>query len=350
MNCHTRNLLAVLSGVLLAGVIAPQEAKGVELVGAGATFPYPLYSKMFYAYWKMTGIQVNYQAIGSGGGQRQLINMTVDFGGSDAFMSDEALARAPAKILHIPTSLGAVVLTYNLPGKPELRLTPNLIADIFLGKISHWNDRRIEKIDPQVALPRTEILVIHRSDGSGTTFVFTDYLSKVSEEWEEKIGRGKAVNWPTGLGAKGNPGVTGLMKHLPGAIGYVELGYTLLERLPAALLENKAGRFIRPGTISASIAANVPLPEDTRISLTDTASSDGYPMSSFTWILVYKEQAYKKRSMGKARELVKLLWWMTHEGQQYAEPLHYAPLPEKAVERAEKIIRSITYNGRPILQ
>ena len=349
MNCHTRNLLSILSGVLLAGVIAPLEVKGVELVGAGATFPYPLYSKMFYAYWKETGTKVNYQAIGSGGGQRQLINMTVDFGGSDAFMNDDALAKAPAQILHIPTCLGAVVVTHNLPGKPQLKLTGNLIADIFLGKISSWNDKRIAEINPDVKLPEIDILVIHRSDGSGTTFVFTDYLSKVNRQWEEKVGRGKAVNWPIGVGSKGNPGVIGLVKHLPGTIGYVELGYTLLERMPVVILQNKAGRFIKPSPASTSIAANIPLPEDTRISLTDTASSGGYPMSSFTWILVYKEQAYRKRSVEKARELVKLLWWMTHEGQQYAEPLHYAPLPDEAVRKAENIITSITYNGRTIL-
>jgi len=329
---------------------AQSRARTVDLLGGGATFPYPLYSKMFYVYWKATGIKVNYQPIGSGGGQRQIITRTVDFGGSDAFMSDDALAKAPAEILHIPTCLGAVVVTYHLPGRPELKFTRSLIADIFLGKITRWNDKRIGEINPDIKLPEMDILVVHRSDGSGTTFVFTDYLSKVNEEWDTRVGRGKAVNWPTGVGAKGNPGVTGLIKHLPGAIGYVELGYALLERMPVALLQNRAGRFIRPNSASTSVAANIPLPVDTRISLTDTLSPDGYPVSSFTWILAYKEQAYRKRSMEKAKELAKLLWWMTHEGQQYAESLYYAPLPDEAVRKAEELIKSISYDGKPILE
>ena len=323
-------------------------AKGVELLGAGATFPYPLYSKMFYEYWRTTGIKVNYQAIGSGGGIRQLINTTVDFGGSDAFMSDEELEGSPAKILHIPICLGAVVLTYNLSGNPELKLTPDLIADIFLGKITNWRDERIAEVNPEVKLPGIPIVVVHRSDGSGTTFVFTDYVSKVSSEWQGKVGRGKAVNWPVGLGAKGNPGVAGLIRQLPGAFGYIELVYALQNLMPVASIRNKKGRFVQPGIASTSFAATVPLPEDTRVSLTNTDAPEGYPISSFTWILVYQEQAYKRRSIEKADELGKLLWWMTHEGQRYAEPLHYAPLSAAAVTKAEGIIRLITYNGNPI--
>jgi len=323
-------------------------AKGVELLGAGATFPYPLYSKIFYEYWRTTGVKVNYQAIGSGGGIRQLINMTVDFGGSDAFMSDEELERAPAKILHIPICLGAVVLTYNLPGNPELKFTPDLIADIFLGKITNWRDERIAEVNPDVNLPDIAIVVVHRSDGSGTTFVFADYVSKVSSEWQGKVGRGKAVNWPAGLGAKGNPGVAGLIRQLPGAFGYIELVYALQNRMPVASIRNKKGRFVQPSVASTSLAANVPLPEDTRVSLTNTDAPEEYPISSFTWVLVYQEQAYKRRSIEKAEKLVKLLWWMTHEGQKYADPLHYASLPPEAVKKAEKIIRSITYNGNRI--
>ncbi len=345
-----RHLVCAL--ILLVG-LAPfcqSGAKEVELLGGGATFPYPLYSKMFYAYWKKTGVKVNYQPIGSGGGQRQLINRTVDFGGSDAFMTDEALERAPAQIVHIPTCLGAVVLSYNLPGRPELRFTPDVIADIFLGRITRWNDERIQRVNPDKDLPEGDILVIHRSDGSGTTFVFTDYLSKVNGEWETKVGRGKAVNWPVGIGSKGNPGVVGLIKHLPGSIGYVELGYALIEEMPVATLQNRMMKFVKPGPVSVSYAADVPLPDDTRLSITDTASAKGYVMSSFTWILVYKEQAYRKRPIGRAEALAKMLWWMTHEGQEYAGPLHYAPLPDEAARKAEKIIKSITYNGRPILQ
>lgn len=345
-----RNILSILFTIVLLLFPALTGAKGVELLGAGATFPYPLYSKMFDAYWKTTGVKVNYQAIGSGGGIRQLMNMTVDFGGSDAFMSDDELARAPAKIMHIPICLGAIVLTCNLPGNPELKFTPELVADIFWGKIKKWSDKRIRVVNPEAKLPDFDIAVVHRSDGSGTTFVFTDYLSKISKEWEKKVGRGKAVNWPVGLGAKGNPGVAGLVKQVPGTIGYVELVYAVQNKMPVALLINKKGRFVTPSVVSTTLAANVPLPEDTRISLTNTDALEGYPISSFTWILAYKEQAYKKRSMEKARELVKLIWWMTHEGQKYTEPLHYAPLPEEAVKRVEKIIKSITYNGGPILQ
>jgi len=303
---------------------------------------------MFYTYWKDTGVKVNYQAIGSGGGIRQLVNMTVDFGGSDASMSDEELRKAPAKILHVPICLGSVVLTYNLPGNPKLTFTPDLVANIFLGRISKWSDEKIAEVNPDVNLPDTAIVVVHRSDGSGTTFVFTDYVSKVSSEWQGKVGRGKAVNWPVGLGAKGNPGVAGLIKQLPGAFGYIELVYALQNRMPVASIRNKKGRFVQPGIASTSFAATVPLPEDTRVSLTNTDAPEGYPISSFTWILVYQEQAYKKRSLEKADELVKLLWWMTHEGQKYAEPLHYAPLPSEAIKKAEKVIGSVTYNGNPI--
>jgi len=345
-----RILLAIFFSLILFFFATLSWAKGAELLGAGATFPYPLYSKMLYSYWKTEGIKVNYQPIGSGGGIRQLVNQTVDFGGSDAFMSDEALAAAPAEILHIPTCLGAVVLSYNLPGNPPLKLTPDVVTDIFLGKIKRWDDKRISEINPGISLPDSDIMVIHRSDGSGTTFVFTDYLAKVSKEWSEKVGRGKAVNWPVGLGAKGNPGVTGLIKHLPGAVGYTELGYALLNGLPVALLRNKYGRYIEPGPVSISQAASVPLPGDTRISITNADAPLGYPMSSFTWLLVYREQAYKKRPFERAAELVRLLWWVTHEAQKYTEPLHYGPLPEEAVRKAEIIVKSVTYNGKPVPQ
>ncbi len=344
------SLLAIF--LALALLLSPTLglAKRVELLGAGATFPYPLYSKMFYYYWRETGIKVNYQPIGSGGGIRQLVNRTLDFGGSDAFMSDEALAQAPAKILHIPTCIGAVVVSYNLPGNPVLKLTPDVVADIFLGKIRHWNEARIEEINPDARLPEMDIMVIHRSDGSGTTFIFTDYLTKVSKEWGQQVGRGKAVSWPIGLGAKGNTGVTGLIKHLPGALGYTELGYALLNGLPAARLMNKYGRFIEPSTASVSKAAVVPLPRDTRVSLTNPNTPEGYPISSFTWVLVYREQAYSKRPLERAAELAKLLWWMTHEAQRYTEPLHYGPLPQVAIDRAEEIIRSVIYNGESLFR
>lgn len=321
---------------------------GVELLGAGATFPYPLYSKIFYEYWKVTGVKINYQAIGSGGGQRQLLKKTVDFGGSDAFMSDDALKNAPAEVLHIPTCAGAVAVTYNLPGNPEMRLSPDHVADIFRGKITRWNDNRIAAVNPSTHLPDSDIVVVHRSDGSGTTFVFTDYLSQVNEQWKKEVGAGKAVNWPVGLGSKGNAGVAGLVKYSPGAIGYVEFGYALLNNMPVALLQNRSGHYVQPDTISVSAAADVPLPEDTRISLTNTPTPEGYSITSFTWILVFKEQAYGRRPKDKAKALVNALWWVIHDGQEYARPLHYAPLSTKAREKAEKLIKAITYDGAPL--
>jgi phosphate transport system substrate-binding protein len=324
--------------------------KDVELIGAGATFPYPLYSKMFDVYSKEYGAKVNYQAIGSGGGIRQLINKTVDFGGSDAMMSDKDLADASAPVLHIPTCAGAVVITYNLAGNPQLRFTPDVIAGIFLGKISNWNDRRISEINPGVKLPNMNMTVVHRSDGSGTTNIFSDYLSKVSLEWKEKVGAGTSLNWPAGLGGKGNPGVAGLVQQTPGSIGYVELIYALQNKMPYGMVKNKKGNFIEATISSTSLAANIELPADMKVSLTNTDAADGYPISGFTWILVYKDQSYGDRSEENAKELVKLLWWMTHEGQKYAEPLQYAPLSKKAVEKAERLIKSISYNSSVVMK
>ena len=325
-------------------------AKEVELIGAGATFPYPLYSKMFDVYNKEYGVKVNYQAIGSGGGIRQLTNKTVDFGGSDAIMSDKDLAEALAPVLHIPTCAGAVVPTYNLTGDPKLRFTPDVIADIFLGKITKWSDRRLSEINPGVKLPDMNVTVVHRSDGSGTTFIFSDYLSKISAAWKEKVGTGPSLNWPVGLGGKGNPGVAGLVKQTPGSIGYVELIYALQNKMPSGMVKNKKGNFVTATIASTSLAADTNLPDDMKVSLTDTDAPEGYPISGFTWILVYKEQNYGERSEEKTKGLVKLLWWMTHEGQKYAEPLEYAPLSKKAVEKAEKLIKSISYKGNVVMK
>jgi phosphate transport system substrate-binding protein len=334
----------------LLGLSGTSAAKGVELIGAGATFPYPLYSKMFDAYYQANGTKINYQAIGSGGGIRQLTNKTVDFGGSDAIMSDKDLKEAGAPVLHIPTCAGAVVVTYNLGGDPQLKFTPDIIADIFLGKIKKWNDPRLAAINPEVKLTGTDITVVHRSDGSGTTAIFSSYLSKVSSEWKEKVGAGPSLNWPAGLGGKGNPGVAGLVKQTPGSFGYVELIYALQNKMAYATIKNKKGNFIKPSIASTSLAANTALPDDMKVDLSDTDAAGGYPISGFTWILVYKEQDYAGRPEEKTKALVNLLWWMTHEGQKYAEPLHYAPLSKAAVGKAEKLIKSITYKERPIMK
>jgi phosphate transport system substrate-binding protein len=341
-------IIAVLC--VLINSVKFSAADAIDIIGAGATFPFPLYSKMFDTYYQTNKVKINYQAIGSGGGIQQLISKTVDFGGTDAFMNARELKKAAAPILHIPTCLGAVVVTFNLPDKPKLKFTPDVIADIFLGKITKWNDPKITAVNPEAKLPDMGIVVVHRSDGSGTTAIFSDYLSKVSKEWEFKVGADKSLNWPVGLGAKGNPGVAGLVNQTPGAIGYVELIYTIQNNMPAGLVKNKAGNYIEPSLKSVSAAANVELPDDTRVSLTNTDAADGYPISGFTWLVFYKEQNYAERSKEKAEELLKLLWWMVREGQQFAEPLHYSPIPQKAVEKAEKILLTVTYGNVPLLK
>jgi phosphate transport system substrate-binding protein len=321
------------------------------LLGAGSTFVYPLFSKQFSAYNKLTGLQVNYQAIGSGGGILQLINKTVDFGDSDAPLTDEQTQKMGVPVLHIPMCSGAVVISYNLPEvKDTLKLTPDVIANIYLGKITKWNDPQISSINPGVQIPSTPILVAHRSDGSGTTNIFTDYLSKVNPEWSTKVGKGTSVNWPTGLGGKGNPGVSGLIKQTPGGIGYVELAYAIQNNLSYAKVQNKSGNYIVPNISSTSAAGNVQLPADSKIFLGNTDAAAGYPISGFTWALIYKEQAYNNRSQDKAQSLLKLLSWEIHEGQQYCHDLDYAPLSPAAVTIAENILKSATYNGKAILQ
>jgi phosphate transport system substrate-binding protein len=321
----------------------------VELLGAGASFPYPLYSKMFSDYNASTGVKINYQSIGSGGGIKQLMNKTVDFGASDAFLNDEDISKMPATVVHVPTCLGAAVVTYNISGDPTLKFTPDVIVDIFLGKITNWKDTRIKQLNPTVKLPDMPISIVHRSDGSGTTFIFTDYLSKVSEDWKNKVGHKTSVDWPAGLGAKGNEGVSGMIKQTPGAIGYVELIYALQNKMPVGVLKNKSGKFIEANIKSVTSAANQAIPADARVSITNTDAPDGYPISSFTWILLYKEQNYDNRPEDKAKEVVKLVWWMTHEGQQFAAPLMYAPLPKEALKVVEANLKSIVFSGKSLL-
>ncbi|MGA2298843.1 MAG: phosphate ABC transporter substrate-binding protein PstS [FCB group bacterium] len=328
---------------------APPMPDNVEILGAGATFPFPLYSKMFDEYNKSTNIKVNYQAIGSGGGIRQLNDKTVDFGATDAFMDAKELTQAGAPIVHFPMCLGAVCVTYNLPGIPKLKFTGDVVADIFAGKITKWNDSRITKLNSGIKLPSSDIVVVHRSDGSGTTFIFSDYLTKVSQTWANSIGTGKSLNWPVGLGGKGNQGVAGLVQQTPGSIGYVELVYSKSNNMPVALIKNKSGNFIEPSIKSTSLAANVNLPADTRTSLTNTDAAQGYPISSFTWIIIYKELKYGNITQPKAKALVNLINWMLHTGQKFAEPLYYSPLPKEAVRKSEALLKTITYGGKPLL-
>jgi phosphate transport system substrate-binding protein len=321
------------------------------LLSAGSSFINPLYSKLFAEYNKINGLKVNYQSIGSGGGIQQLTAKTVDFGASDAVLNDEQTAKMTSPAIHIPQTAGAVVLSYNLEGvKDTLKLTPAVLSDIFMGKITKWNDAKISAINKGVKLPATAITIAHRSDGSGTSNIFTTYLSKVSEEWNTKVGKGSTVNWPVGLGGKGNEGVAGLIKQTPGAIGYIELAYAIQNGMAFAKMQNKAGNFITPSIASVTSAANIQIPADAKVSLTNTEAADGYPISGFTWALIYKEQKYNNRSMDRATKMLKLLWWNIHEGQQYCEALHYAPLSPAAVTVAENQLKSATYDGKPILQ
>jgi len=337
-------LVAVLALSALSVSLLPAQLK---LNGAGATFPYVIYSKWFDVYHQKTGVEFNYQSIGSGGGIKQVIEGTVDFGASDGPMTEEQLKEAESKqgtqVLHIPTVMGAVVLTYNLPGVGQgLKFTSDVLADIFLGRVTMWNDPRLTSLNPGMKLPGQQILVAHRSDGSGTTFIFTDYLTKVSKAWEEKVGRGTSVRWPVGLGGKGNEGVSGLVKQTPGSIGYVELAYAVKNNLPYAKLRNKLGNFIEPkleSVTAAAAGAARNMPADLRVSITDADGEDSYPISGFTWLLVYKDM--KDKSKGAA--LVKFLRWAMTDGQSYAKGLLYAPLPKQVVSLCEAKIRQINF-------
>jgi phosphate transport system substrate-binding protein len=317
---------------------------GVALTGAGATFPYPLYFKWFGDYAAQTGVRINYQSIGSGGGIRQITEGTVDFGASDGPMTDEQLARAKhGRILHFPTVLGAVVVSYNLPNLSQpLKLTGPVIGDVFLGKITKWNDPRIAQLNPGVPLPATDLIVAHRSDGSGTTYVFTDYLATISPEWARVVGRGTEVRWPAGLGARGNEGVAGQIKQTPGSIGYIELAYARQNRLPYAAVQNAAGTFVLPSIESVTAAAASAAPKlgpttDYRVSIVNAAGAGAYPISSFTWLLVYQ----RPPDPAKGRILADFLRWAYSTGQQSAPPLDYAPLPGELSARLRQRVDSL---------
>ena len=320
-----------------------------DLKGAGSSFVNPLFQKMFSQY---TAAKVDYQSIGSGGGIKALTEKTVDFGDSDAPLNDEQTTKigGASAVLHIPMTSGAVVVTYNIPGvTAALNLTGKDLADIYLGKVTKWNSPEITATNKGVALPDLPIVVIHRSDGSGTSFIFTDYLTKVNPDWASKVGKASAPNWPAGLGGKGSEGVAGLVKQTPGAIGYVELAYAIQNKMPYASMQNKSGKFIAPTLAATTLASNVALPADTKVSVTNTDNEKGYPIASFTWALIYKEQNYGGRSKEKATQLVKLLWWNIHEGQKFCEALNYAPLSKAAVKAAEAVLKSATYDGKAIL-
>ena len=328
---------------------ATRSGGGTDLTGAGASFPYPLYSKWSSEYLAKTGLRINYQGSGSGAGIKQLSEGTVDFGGSDGPMTDAELAAARhGHVLHIPTTLGAVVVIYNVPGVTQpLRMTPDVVADIFQRKITKWNDPRLAAVNPGVTLPATDMLVVHRSDGSGTTYVFTDYLSKISPSWAAGPGKGKAVTWPAGtLGGRGNEGVASQVQQTEGSVGYVELAFATQNKLPVALIRNSAGNYIAPTIASISAAAagvadTLAADSDFRISIVNAPGADAYPISSFSWILLYQKQA----DAVKGRKLVDFLRWAVTEGQQHGADRDYAPLPPKLVESIQRRLETVSVGG-----
>ncbi len=332
----------IASFALALGVMGGPALADTLINGAGATFPYPIYSKWFDEYHKMKPeYKFNYQSIGSGGGIRQISAGTVDFGATDGPMTDSQMASASGYLYHIPTVMGAVVVTYNVEGiSTQLKLTPKAIAGIFLGSIKMWNDPAIAESNPGVSLPANPIVVVHRSDGSGTTFIFVDYLCKVSPMWNTKVGRGTSVAWPVGLGGKGNEGVAGLVKQTPNSIGYVELIYAKQNNIDFALVQNKAGNFIEASIPAVSAAAKVKMPADYRVSITNSSAPDAYPISGFTWLLVYDKQ----KDSVKGRALVEFLNWMLQEGQKFASDLGYAPLPAEVNQMVQKTVAKIKVN------
>jgi len=342
-----RDLLrATAAAVLLALTTAPASAQ--DLTGAGATFPYPIYSKWFDVYKQKTGVQINYQSIGSGAGIQQVKAGTVDFGASDAALSNDRLREMPRKVVHFPTVAGAVALAYNLPGlaKP-LQLTPELVSGIYLGKITSWNDKRIAAANAGVSLPGGPILAVHRSDGSGTTNIFTSYLSAVSVEWREVVGANTSVAWPAGVGGKGNEGVAGLVRQTPGALGYVELAYAKQNGLPVAWVKNKAGRFVAPSLASTTAAvsgAAAALAKDVRTPIVNAPGPDAYPISGLTFLLVYQDS----KDPARAKALADFVSWAMKDGQGMVEALDYARLPDAVLKVNEATLRTLTANGKPV--
>jgi phosphate transport system substrate-binding protein len=340
MITKTAKKLALLGGALAAFGAATAPAQ-MLINGAGATFPFPIYSKWFNEYAKIDPtVRFNYQSIGSGGGQKQILSETVDFGASDGPMSDDNLAKAPRALWHFPTVAGADVITFNLPGVSKLQIDGPTVADIFLGKVTKWNDPAIAGQNPDAKLPDMDIVVVHRSDGSGTTYIFTDYLSKVSPDWKSKVGKGTSVSWPTGIGGKGNEGVSGQVKQAPGSIGYIELAYAKQNSLDYADVKNSSGNYITPSIESVTEAlAAADIPDDFRFSMVNPPGAKAYPISGTTWLLIYAEQ----KDHAKGEKLVQFLKWAYTDGEKLAPGLDYAPLPDALVKRALDRVQSIKY-------
>ena len=327
-----------------------KESASVSLTAAGATFPLPFYNLAIKNYSSSTSTQVTYGGVGSGGGIRSLKDRVVDFGATDAYLSAEKEGDMPAEIVHIPTCIGAVVIAYNLPGVEGLKLSNENLQDIFMGKITSWNDGKIKANNPGLNLPDLAVTVVQRSDGSGTTYIFSDFMSKISSEWEEVVGRGKSLKWPVGIGAKGNPGVAGTIKQTEGSVGYIGSEFAFAQKIPFALIENSAGLFVLPSLESISAAAQGEIPANTKVMLTCSSDPLAYPISGFTWLILYKEQNYNKRSLAQARETLNFLSWILEkDAQALAQQVHYAQLPEKTVAQAKEILASVTFDGQSIL-
>ena len=343
-------LVVALAMVSCGGNANNGEREAQELSGAGATFPLPFYNVVFEQFAEVNGDQVAYGGIGSGGGVRNLRDKIVDFAGSDAFLTDKEMAEM-APVVHVPTCMGAVVVAYNLDGVKDLKLSGDIIADIFAGNIKMWNDERIAALNPDVKLPTKAIIPVYRSDGSGTTFVFTDYLTKVSPMWREKFGAGKSVNFPSGQAAKGNPGVAGIVKQTKYSIGYVGSEYAFAQKIPYARIQNMRGEFVLPTSETISAAASGEIPADTRCSITNADADGAYPISTFTWMIIYKEQNYSDRSKEQAVATLDLLKYiLSDEAQDITSEVHYAPLPAKAKELSIENLKSVTFNSEPLLQ
>jgi len=344
-------LVAVMAASCGSGGGNTAKTKQVTLSAAGATFPQPFYNLAFKKYNEEGGPVINYGGIGSGGGIKSLRDQVVDFGATDAYLSDAELAEMPAEVIHIPTCIGAVVIAYNLPEVTGLKLTPVLLEGIFLGKITKWNDKLLADANPGISLPDMNITVVYRSDGSGTTYIFSDYMAKVSPLWKETLGTGKALNWPAGIGAKGNPGVAGTISQSQGSIGYIGFEYANAQKIPMALLQNGAGNYVEPTLEAFTAAADVEMPADTRVMITNSQNPSAYPITSFTWIILYKEQAYRDRSEDAANATVSAVKWLTGaNAQAIATSVHYASLPEKAASQAAILLNTITFNGKKVLK
>lgn len=342
--------LVTLSFFLVSLVCPVHSAAQVIIDGAGATFPGPLYMKWIEEYTKQNDVRITYRFVGSGKGISSLLQKTVDFGGTDVFLSNEEMRNVGAEILHIPTCVGAVAIIYNLPSQPCLKLTPVCLAEIFLGKVTHWSNRSLQTINGDAELPDLEITLIHRSDSSGTNYLLTNYLSQVNTEWKHTMGQGKVVRWKRGIGAETNAGIAETVKRIPGSVGYVSLNYALEEKLPVAKIQNSRGKFVAPDGTSLSAAASVDIPDDMRKILTNTETLDGYPISAFSYLIFCREQFYNERNDARARALAQFLWWCIHEGQRYNESLNYAPLPETLAAKIEGVIRSMTYKGERLIK